>query len=319
MVDIHKMSQDSIRAVLSSSAGTPQTFTRKEAIMGGHGTITIVGGNSDILDASWKYAHRCEELWSRFLDTSEITQLNLAQGIAVEVSSETFHLVTQMLHGNKLSEGYFNPTLLPDVVRAGYAASQVDPAHITLLPENARSAGNMEGIVFDDSTIILPAGMVLDPGGIGKGTAADLVATFARDAGAWGVMVELGGDIVVQGTAPDGHSWKLGVEDPFNPTEHIAIVRLSAGAVATSSQLKKRFNNDKHHLIHGATKTSAVSDVQTATVITGTGAMAEALTKRAFMDKPREYLSWLPTVGAAGMLVLADGSTLTSENWEKYL
>ena len=42
-------------------------------------------------------------------------------------------------------------------------------------------------------------GVGFDPGGIGKGLAADLVATAAVDLGADGAMVSLGGDLRVAG------------------------------------------------------------------------------------------------------------------------
>jgi thiamine biosynthesis lipoprotein len=54
-------------------------------------------------------------------------------------------------------------------------------------------------------------------------------------------------------------------------------------------------------------------------VIASSGARAEALTKRGFVDNPQEYLAWLPSVGAAGLVVFADSTQLTSPNWSTYL
>lgn len=318
MTDLDKISQDSIRAVLSATSSGPQTLSRREAIMGGHGTLLLVGASETLLNDCWAYAHKLESLWSRFIVSSEMNALNQSEGHTVTVSPETASLVREMLKGYELTEGFFNPTLLPDVIQAGYTHSQTTSLKAPPLPASATSPGNVQGIDIQDNEITLPLGTVLDPGGIGKGCAADLVAAYAMEKGAWGVMVELGGDIVVAGTAPDQVAWRLGVEDPFDESKHIQIVRLSAGAVATSSQLKRRFQ-DTHHLINPATQTSAQTDVQTVTVIAATGALAEVFTKRGFAQQPQDFLQWIPTVGAAALLVMGDGKTVASDNWSKYL
>jgi len=64
---------------------------------------------------------------------------------------------------------------------------------------------------MDATTVRLPAGTGFDAGGIGKGLAADLVTTEAIAAGADGICVNLGGDLRVAGTGPDG-AWTVGIE-----------------------------------------------------------------------------------------------------------
>lgn len=317
MTDVDKISQDSIKAVLNATSSGPQTCSRKEAVMGGHGTIILVGAGEDLLQECWNKAHKLESLWSRFRATSEITSLNMAEGRTVRVSPETVRLVGEMIRGNQVTEGYFDPSLLPDVIEAGYTTSQTSSDLAPQLPASATSPGNLAGIEIHEDSVTLPQGTVLDPGGIGKGLAADLIASYAMEQGAWGAMVELGGDIVVSGIAPDQVAWRLGVENPFDTSNHIEVVRLRAGAVATSSQLKRRFKN-AHHLIDRQTHKSAETHVQTVTVIAATGAMAEVITKRGFAQRPEEFIQWVPSVGAAALLVLEDGTTLTSENWSKY-
>ena len=66
-----------------------------------------------------------------------------------------------------------------------------------------RSSGPMDIEVSADA-VRLPAGLGFDPGGIGKGLAADLVSDELVRAGADGVCVNLGGDLRVRGEAPDG-------------------------------------------------------------------------------------------------------------------
>jgi thiamine biosynthesis lipoprotein len=58
--------------------------------------------------------------------------------------------------------------------------------------------------------------------------------------------------------------------------------------------------------------------VQTVSVIATSGARAETLTKPGFVRPPSEYLAWLPTVGAAGLVIDESGAVTVSENWENY-
>ena len=59
----------------------------------------------------------------------------------------------------------------------------------------------------------MPEGIGLDPGGIGKGLAADLAVRELRAAGTGGVLVALGGDIACAGRAPDPAGWLVDIED----------------------------------------------------------------------------------------------------------
>ena len=315
------ISRSALRSVFTETNTLPALLSRRQKIMGGHGTVTLVGGNSDLLDDCWSLLDKCEKLWSRFLPESDISRLNWAEGNPVRVAPLTRQLIAAMLTGHKLSEGSYDPTLLPDVIAAGYEYSALGGNQKTVLPVSARAPGNLEGIQFSDEEIILPRGTTLDPGGIGKGLASDIVANYAIEHGAFGAMVECGGDVVVLGDAPDGIAWRLGVENPFATEEHLAIVRMRSGAIATSSQLKRRFGRGpslKHHLIDPATQRSAKTSAQTVTVVAVSGARAEALTKKGFVEKPEDFLSWLPKVGGAGLVVLADGSHLTSSNWRNF-
>ena len=319
MVD--DISKSALRAVFTETNSLPGVLSRRQKIMGGHGTITLVGGNPGLLDECWSLVETCEQLWSRFIPDSDISRLNWAEGKPVKVAPLTRKLIAAMISGHTLSRGTYDPTLLPDVIGAGYESSVLDGERKTLLPDSARAPGHLEGIQFSDEEIMMPLGTTLDPGGIGKGFAADLVVNYALEHGAYGVMAEFGGDIVVQGDAPDGAAWRLGVENPFVPEEHLAIIRLLRGAVATSSQLKRRFGEGSsatHHLIDPATQQSADSSAQTVTVIASSGARAEVLTKKGFVEKPEVFLSWLPRVGGAGLVVLDDGSQLTSSNWSTF-
>src|SRR5207302_3615788 len=90
-------------------------------------------------------------------------------------------------------------------------------------------------------TVRLPQGAAIDPGGIGKGLAADIVAEEMLEAGAGGVCVNVGGDLRVAGCPPTPAGWTVGVDDPFGGPP-LTTLALQDGAIATSSRLGRTWN-----------------------------------------------------------------------------
>lgn len=263
-----------------------------------------------------------EQRWSRFIADSDLTRLTESQGHPVLVDDDTVTLLEAMRAGWHETDRDFDPTLLPAVIAEGYGRSTIDPARSTLLPESARSRGDLDAMRIEGTTVTLPRGTALDAGGIGKGLAADLIAADLMAAGVAGCLIEVGGDLRVCGTAPDGIAWRVAVDDPFVPGTERQQIRLPDGGIATSSQRKRRWMSEaaveRHHLIDPATQRSAISSIQTVTVIAATAARAEVLTKPGFLRDIDDYLEWIPTRGAAAMLIDADGAEYTTTNWSDY-
>ncbi|MCX2933879.1 FAD:protein FMN transferase [Mycobacterium sp. CVI_P3] len=286
--------------------------------MGGTAAVTLVGGTPELLDDCFGLLFDLEQAWSRFLEGSDVWRLNWSQGLPVRVRPCTARLVSELIDAWAMTGGDFDPTVLPRLVASGYATSRVDASRHTALPDAAVWPGAAADIEVAGSYIRVPLGTTLDPGGLGKGLAAEMVVEFALDRGADGALAEVGGDVVVAGQAPDGAAWTIGIENPHAPNELLTTVRLSSGAVATSSRLVRAWagaDGLAHHLIDPATGRSAATPTVTSTVIAGTGARAEVLAKLAFLRAPDPLLAWLPRIGAAALIVDADHERRYSANW----
>lgn len=269
----------------------------------------------DLVDA----AHFCESKWSRFIADSDISRINNAEGNPTEVDAVTVSLVMEMLAARRLTDGQYDPTILPRLVAEGYSRSRTDPARLTTLPASARWPVDTAGTTVSGTTVTLPLGMTLDPGGIGKGFAADVLAMRARELGALGALIEIGGDLRIDGTAPDGELWRIGIDDPHNRGQHCARVNLRDGAVATSSTLLRTWEHNgetRHHLMDPETGTSIDSDVVSVSVIAVSASIAEVVAKCGF--RRTDFLEWAPTLGTAALVVLRDGTIRQSDNWKDY-
>jgi len=241
-----------------------------------------------------------EQRWSRFLASSEISQLNSADGALTVVSIDTYRLIELSIDAWRLTEGAFDPTVLPSLVRAGYDRSFDEMARGETgidergPSEDADPARRTPGCARIETfprinAVALPRGAQLDPGGIGKGLAADLVVSRLLDAGAAGALVDLGGDISCAGAAPHPAGWGIAVEDPNTDERNLISLTIDAGAVATSSRLIRRWQRggaSKHHLIDPATGDVLDTPLVTATAVASEAWWAEALTKAIFVGGP---------------------------------
>jgi thiamine biosynthesis lipoprotein len=224
-----------------------------------------------------------ERRWSRFRPDSELSRLNARPGVAVPVSPETFALLADALAWWAATGGHFDPSVIDGLEAAGYDRPFADGSG-PLRP--TRRAPGLEGLVLDPGagTVTLPPGVRLDLGGIGKGRAVDLTAASCGHLA--GGLVDLGGDLRVWGTPPDGGAgWPIAVDDPRDGAR-LALLGLAAGAVATSSTLRRRWTDgagSRHHLIDPATGRPTDGELVSVTVVAGCATGAEVLAKAAIV------------------------------------
>jgi FAD:protein FMN transferase len=287
--------------------------------------VAIVGGSADLLSLARTSIDHLERRWSRFEPESDISRLNHAAGSTVHIDPATVVLLQAMLDGWRATSGAFDPTLLVPLVGLGYAASWNDPTKITSLPNGALLRGDLNRLTMDSQRCLatVPAGMCLDPGGIGKGLAADLVVEMLLAAGASGASVSIGGDVAVRGAAPQVGGWLVGVADPMNLDLENAQLTMIEGGVATSGTLRRCWSGDDgspvHHLLDPATGKPAHDgrEIVAVTVIAGTAAWAEVWTK-AVMVRGAAALAVLDEHGLGAQLTYADRSTVSNRSWSTF-
>ena len=256
--------------------------------------------------------HELEARWSRFVPDSEVSRLNAASGSPVVVSGDTRGLVERAIEGWRRTQGLFDPTVLDALVAQGYDRDFDAIDHAAPAPTNPRSAPGCAGITVDRvvGAVRLPRGVHFDPGGIGKGFAADLVAAelMARDVD--GACVNLGGDLRVEGRSPDDRGWIVDLEHPLTGRS-MTHVRLRNGAVASTWRTRRVWGPPparRHHLIDPGTGTPATTGLAGTTVLTGRAWWAEVLAKAAFLEGATRGSALLAAHQASGFLVDDDGT-----------
>ncbi|MGH9020529.1 MAG: FAD:protein FMN transferase [Acidimicrobiales bacterium] len=244
---------------------------------------TIATERDDDLDLAserlWHWVGEVERACSRFRDDSELTTLNRRAGQTVEVSDVFCLALAAALRSERLTGGLCDPTILPSLVALGY---DTDYDEVASRPDSpARQVAPAPGvgaIDFDPvtRTVRLASGTAIDLGASAKALVCDLVADELAARG--GVVVEIGGDVAVRGSGPDG-PWAIAVADTLNLTGHEPRVSVQGG-VATSSATTRTWRSGGatvNHIVDPRTGRSASGSYATATV-----SAADCVTANAF-------------------------------------
>jgi thiamine biosynthesis lipoprotein len=284
--------------------------------------ITVIGGSDDLADRALDRLADLEQRWSRFIARSEISRLNEAHGEPVRVSPETIRLVSSLVQGWYATNGAFDPTLLAAMVELGYSSSRDDATLRTSLGPEVAPQGQPERILVDPThgVVQLPRGTTLDPGGLGKGLAADIVCEELLAAGANGALVEVGGDLRAAGETPSAQGWTVSVAASF-PDESPSVIGLQSGGIATSSSRIRTWQageETRHHLLNSQTLQPCRTSVVACTVIAGTGAWAEAFTKPAFALEIPDALEFFEQHGLAVCVTTDDRTQHVTPAWSEF-
>jgi len=221
---------------------------------------------------------------------------------------DTFLLVERACAGWRTTGGRFDPTVLTALEHLGYDRTygEIDSATDRDLTLAAGAPGCAEiGLDPTVRAVTLPVGVGFDPGGIGKGLAADFVVAELLTAGAAGALVSVGGDLRVGGRAPTGDDWRVAVEDPRDPAVHRAVLEIRDAGVATTSRTSRTWSlgeTSVHHVIDPVRGLPAPGPLAVTAVATDAW-IAEVAAKAAFVAGAAHAADVLRSLGVAGAII----------------
>lgn len=257
---------------------------------------------------------------SRFRPDSALSIANRRAGRPMPIPRLLVDLVDAALVAAAETGGLVDPTVGRAMRRIGYdrditevlAGGPGTPAS-WLPPHRAWPAWPDVRLDRGMGLLTVPAGTELDLGATAKAYLADRTAATLSARYRTAVLVELGGDVAVAGTRPEG--WCVRVAEREGADGQPVLVH--RGGLATSTTTLRRWQRGGrtvHHIVDPRTGWPADGPWRTVSVA-APSALAANTASTAAIVLGADAVDWLVARGFAARLVGVDGAVHTTAGW----
>lgn len=287
-----------------------------------HNTGQIFGTTYHITYQSEKDLHReilqrlqlVDQTFSTFNDESIISKINRNEPVKLnQMFIEVFDLAKTV---SKDTHGAFDITVAPLVNVWGFGFKSGTPPTKAVIDSLRHLTGYEKVKLIGSKVRKQDPRIMLDCSAIAKGYGSDVVAQYLRSRDVENFMIEIGGEIVVQGNSDKRLPWKIGVTKPTDDStqtnnELQTVLNVTNTAMATSGNYRRFYykNGKKYaHTIDPKTGYPVQHNILSATVLANTCAKADAYAT-SFMvlglEKTQQVLQHHPDLMV--YLIYADG------------
>ena len=316
-------------------------------------TITLYdypGSSADILDKCKEKCDQFESLFSPTIEGSDIWNINHAESFPVQVNPDTAKMLMKAIDYGNMSGGLIDITIgaltdiwdireqsaiddpvIPSPEVINEALSHVDYTSVIISPapganspvtDSQSDNSDIPGSAAPSSyeiTLTDPDARI-EPGCIAKGYIADELKSLLINEGVSSAIINLGGNILVIGSKPDGTPFNIGIQYPFKDRgESIETVSISDTSVVSSGTYERYFTlNDQvyHHILDPRTGYPSDSGVISASVRCASSVDADALSTLCLILGEQEGLSLIESIPDTEVLFVTEGYELVgSSGW----
>jgi thiamine biosynthesis lipoprotein len=312
-------------AVLEPAAArtAPPLLERQFLAMGTAVLVTVaIGGEPRRADAE----HAVAEVRRLLLEfgregwawgSGALAQFNrrLQQGSAAVVPEVLHPLFERARAIHRASEGLFEPRLGALVRLWGFdeatrlRGSPPDAAQIEAGMVALRAAPG-----FDGGHHYGPApGIAWDLGAIGKGYIADLALDWLAHRGFTDAMVNAGGNVAVRGSRGD-RPWQIGIRDPLQPAEILAMLGADGESVVTHGDGQRGFEWQGRRYSHLLDPRSGwpAQGLRSLTVVDADGTLADGGGAALFVAGREGWPALARKLGVAQVLAVDEDGALSA-------
>ncbi|SNC67391.1 thiamine biosynthesis lipoprotein [Marinobacter sp. es.048] len=240
---------------------------------------TLASGIDEVLEG-------VDASMSTWRDDSELSRFNQLsdQSEWIPVSARLFQVLQKADEISTMTDGAFDVTIGPVVNLWGFgpqARPEQIPSRESLT--NALAATGFEKLELraDPPAVRATPPQYVDLSAIAKGYGVDAVARFLESEGVEAYLVEIGGEVRVNGRKPDGSTWRLAIEQPMSEGRQVnRVVALESRAMATSGDYRNYYESEGRrysHTIDPATGEPIAHKLASVTVIADDCMTADAL------------------------------------------
>lgn len=238
-------------------------------------------------------AHGIEEVlegvdasMSTWREDSELSRFNQLtdQSEWTEISPALYRVLERSRQISDLTGGAFDVTIGPVVNLWGFgpeARPEDIPAQDRLASLLSETGYQKLHLRAEPPALRADPTQYVDLSAVAKGYAVDEVSRFLDSDGISAFLVEIGGEVSVQGRKPDGDAWRLAIEAPVPGQRQVnRVVVIGDRAMATSGDYRNYYESDGQRFSHTIDPTDGRPidhNLASVTVITDDCMTADAL------------------------------------------
>lgn len=254
---------------------------------------------------------------SMFNENSLIARINTEEKLSVDSVISCLYVASKQV--NIETEGAFDPTVSPLMRAWGFVKHGGTVPDSTVIDSIKQFVGIHKTSLVDGCLIKEDKRTAFDFSAIAKGFACDEIGRMFSRNGVNNYLVEIGGEIALQGVNPNGDAWVVSVDAPIESLsgvvhENMIKVCLTEGGIATSGNYRNFKDVEGLKVVHTMNPLTGypeISNLLSATIIAKNCMYADAYATACMvmgLERSRNFLTEHEDI--AGLLIYADGDSL---------
>lgn len=289
----------------------PHRVERQVYLMGTLATLVSYGGSRQEglgqLESMVRVLEDTEAELSTWRPDSPLSRLNRQPvGLPLQTSSRLCRLLGDLFFWQEETGRAFDPALGTLIDVWGIRKTGRRPGARALADALAQSGLQFLRVDRSNCAVTRLRAVTIDEGAFGKGEGLDRVRQRAGSEGApW--LIDLGGQIAVQGGPPGLAGWDIALAHPLRRHESLLTLNLTGGSLSTSG-------GSARDLKVGAMPIGHIIDPRTGQPVTRRGSVtvwhqqalvADILSTALYVMGPEEGLAWASARGVAACFLTA--------------
>ena len=236
---------------------------------------------NDLMEHCVEMCAEYENTFSRTLETSELYAINHRTQNTVTVSDDIAELISVGLQYYTISNGKFDITIAPLSDLWDFKSENASVPEANAISEALKKVGADQISLSGNTLTFSSSDVMIDLGALVKGFAADRLRSYLTENNVTSGLLNLGGNVLTIGNRPDGSSWSIGIQKPFDDNEPIAdVVKVTDKTVVSSGIYERYFKQDDiiyHHILDPDTGYPIQNDLWGVSIICDSSLTGDAL------------------------------------------
>ncbi len=307
----------SITAITAIAAcDTPKPFRTAQGMVWNTMYHITYASNVSLDDSIQCVMKTVENSLSVFNDSSLVSRVNCRDSVEVDQMFKSVFLESQRV--NRLSDGAFDPTVGPLIELWGFGKnkSTVRTPEAAEIDSVMKSVGIAECSLAGNRLIKKSPDTRFNFSAIAKGYGCDMIGEMMKRNGVKSYMIEIGGEITLNGPSPHGGLWRIMVDAPIQANdsvihEQMAVIEVDSCGIATSGNYRNYHivdGNVMGHTINPFNGRPAITTILSVTVIAPECMTADALATACMIMPLTDAMAMIDSIpGASAMFVTSAG------------